>query len=251
MHPTIKSEHILRDFGYGLHYKNISVKLLRYIKFPFITVVKDNYFYTLKELSDKQNETTTEIEARPVVVIHDPRDISSLIASLIKTWKVITIRKTVQRYLEKKYGIGSLFLYHPFFPYETSSHSILSPSHQPTRKGAVSISRIGFGKNIDLILRANNILDSYSHGCDNGSDSIRIHGCPTPKYVYLYLNNNRVKKYKSNYSKDMIKDVNFSRYYYEKFERSFSAISEILSQRKFVVDLSTINNDGGGTQYVS
>jgi hypothetical protein len=28
LHPPINSEHILRDFGYGLHYKNISVKLL-------------------------------------------------------------------------------------------------------------------------------------------------------------------------------------------------------------------------------
>src|SRR5918996_2961540 len=28
LRPSLKSEHILRDFGYGLHYKNISVELL-------------------------------------------------------------------------------------------------------------------------------------------------------------------------------------------------------------------------------
>jgi hypothetical protein len=249
LHPTIKSEHILRDFGYGLRYRNISTKSLRHINFPFITVVKDNYFYALKELSDNQKEKATEIEANPVVVIHDPRDISERIANLIKTWKVITIRKTVQRYLEMKYGIGSIFLYHPFFPYSTSRPSILSPGNQPTRKGAVSISRIGFGKNIDLILKANNILDSHNHKSNTESNSIRIYGCPTPRYVYLFLDNKRVNKSNDVCSKYTINDGDFRRHYFGKFERSFSALSEILSRQKFVVDLSTIKNDGGGTQY--
>lgn len=243
LHPAMKSERNLRDFGYGLRYKNISVKLLRYTKFPFITVVKDNYYHALKEFSDAGT--------KPVIVIHDPRDISERVVSLIKTWKVITIRKTVQKYLEMKHNIRSLFLYHPFFPYYTPNYSNLSTYNQFARKGAVSISRIGFGKNIDLILKANSVLESYNHGCNAKSDTIRIYGCPTPRYVYLFLDHKRVNKNTS--TKDCNNDAfingDFRRYYYGKFERSFSAISEILSQRKFVVDLSTINNDGGGTQY--
>ena len=257
LHPSIKSEHILRNFGYGLHYKNISVRSLRHINFPFITIVKDNYFHALKEFSDNKER---RIGTNPVLVIHDPRDVSERIASLIKTWKIVTIRKTVQRYLELKYGIGSLFLYHPFFPYSTmattenpSSSSISIIGETLTRRGAVSISRIGFGKNINLILNANKILETHNCGefnVRNESNSIRIYGCTTPRYVYLFLDNKRAKESESICSKDMIRDTrDFKRYYYGKFDRSFSAVSEILSRRKFVVDLSIVKNDGGGTQY--
>jgi hypothetical protein len=253
LHPSIKSEHILRDFGYGLHYNNISIKSLRHINFPFITVVKDNYYNALKELSDNQKRKTSEKETNPVVVIHDPRDVSERIGSLLKSWKVVTIRKTVQRYLEVKYGIRSLFLYHPFFPYNIATISFLALGVLPIKKGAVSISRIGFGKNIDLILKANKILDSYDFGrlnAKNGNCStIKIYGCPTPRYVYLLLDNKKVNESKSTFSKDPINNGDFGRCYYGKFERSFSVISNILSRRKFVVDLSIVKNDGGGTQY--
>ena len=36
---------------------------------------------------------------------------------------------------------------------------------------------------------------------------------------------------------------------YGQFEKSFHKLSEILSRAKFVVDLSVLKNDGGGTQY--
>lgn len=101
--PSLKSELILRD-GYGLHYKNISVESLCRIYFPFITVVKDNYFHAIKELPDNQKWKISEMEINPVIVIHDPRDVTERIAQLLKFWKVVTIRKTVQSYLEMKYG---------------------------------------------------------------------------------------------------------------------------------------------------
>jgi hypothetical protein len=53
LRPSLKSELILRD-GYGLHYKNISVESLCRIYFPFITVVKNNYFHAIKELSESK-----------------------------------------------------------------------------------------------------------------------------------------------------------------------------------------------------
>jgi hypothetical protein len=41
----------------------------------------------------------------------------------------------------------------------------------------------------------------------------------------------------------------FSKYYYGMFDKSFSALSSILAQAKFVVDLTVLKYDGGGTQY--
>ena len=39
-----KSENRLRDFGYELHYKNISAKVLRNMQYPFLTMIKADYF---------------------------------------------------------------------------------------------------------------------------------------------------------------------------------------------------------------
>ena len=40
-----RSESRLRDFGYGLSYRNISADLLKNIRRPFITLIKDNYVH--------------------------------------------------------------------------------------------------------------------------------------------------------------------------------------------------------------
>jgi hypothetical protein len=41
----------------------------------------------------------------------------------------------------------------------------------------------------------------------------------------------------------------FNKYYCGLFDKSFSAISNLLAEVKFVVDLSVLKQDGGGTQY--
>ena len=76
----------------------------------------------------------------------------------------------VHNYIQQKYNLNSVFLYHPFYAYPAISSII-------NRKGAVSISRIGFGKNIDIILKANKILESF------GINGIRLYGYPTPMYI--------------------------------------------------------------------
>ena len=61
---------------------------------------------------------------------------------------------------------------------------------------------------------------------------IKIYGLTNPQYVSSKLNK-----------------LDFNKYYQGMFEKSFSAISNILSKSKFMVDLSQLPNDGGGTQY--
>jgi hypothetical protein len=153
-----------------------------------------------------------------ILVIHDYRDISDNVVPHLRGWKLVTIRRTVQDYLKSKYDLSSLFLYHPFYSYPTVSDRF-------ERKGAVSISRISFEKNTDMIIKANKILQDKQ---------IKLFGCPSRMYVHLYLGG---------------KKGDFNKYYYGIFDKSFSTLSNILAKTKFVVDLSVLKYDGGGTQY--
>jgi glycosyltransferase involved in cell wall biosynthesis len=217
LHFSIRNEKKLRDFGYGIKYKNINFDHLLDKKDVLITVIKDNFFHVISELEEK-NQRTLKLKNK-FLVIHDHRDISTRMIPYLKKWNLITIRKTMQDYLKQRYDLESTFLYHPFYPYPTSGESNLD------KKGTVSISRIGYGKNIDTLINANKKL---------GQKCIDIYGCITPKYVYL------------TFGKD---NTDFKNSYHGKFKKSFFTISKLLSKYKFVVDLSLIKYDGGGTQY--
>jgi hypothetical protein len=51
------------------------------------------------------------------------------------------------------------------------------------------------------------------------------------------------------YVSSKLSGLGFDKHYYGMFGKSFSQVSDILSRSKFMVDLSEIPNDGGGTQY--
>lgn len=218
LRPSNNSERRLRNFGYGLYYQNISLNTICSIKYPFLTVVKDNYFHALDKLNNYEQRGNLE-HSNIILVIHDPRDITDRMIPLIKGWKIITIRETVQQYLKQKYDLDPLFLYHPFYPYPVVCKN--------PKRGAVSISRIGFGKNIDIILNSNKLINFPEN-------SIKLYGCPTPMYVYTQLGG---------------EVGDFRKYYCGKFDRSFTSLSNILAGVKLVVDLSLVRHDGGGTQY--
>ena len=209
------SERKLREFGYGLHYQNVSPSVLVKIRYPFLTIFKEDYFFhTLVELNRRQRDRLKD----KTLVIHDHRDVSDRAAPYVKNWRLVAIRKTVQQYMRSRYGLDCAFLYHPFYPYPVV--------HKPKRRGAVSISRISFEKNTDILMKANKALDAV--------DRIKLYGCPSRLYVHRYL---------GGFQGD------FSKYYCGMFDKSFSILSEILAEAKFVVDLSVLKHDGGGTQY--
>jgi hypothetical protein len=209
------SEKKLRVFGYGLHYQNVSPAVLSKIGYPFLTIFKERYFFhTLFKLSESHIDRSKDI----TLVVHDHRDISERTTPYIKNWTLVAIRRTVQDYMQKRYGLDCAFLYHPFYPYPIVRKS--------KRKGAISISRISFEKNTDMIIKANKIL--------NKCEPIKLYGCPSRVYVRHFL---------GGFQGD------FSKYFCGMFDKSFSILSEILAGAKFVVDLSVLKNDGGGTQY--
>ena len=97
---------------------------------------------------------------------------------------------------------------------------------------AVSISRIDFDKNIDIILKYNNLVK-------NEDKCIKIFGKENRLYVHHKL-----------------KDLHFHDYWYGSYPKNLPMTyttagteRDILKDCKFMVDLSTIKDDGGGTQY--
>jgi glycosyltransferase involved in cell wall biosynthesis len=153
------------------------------------------------------------------IVIHDPTEVSGKgkepVLRNLKRFKVITIRESVKTYLAKEFGINSRFILHPFFEYE------FEKERAPSK--AVSISRIDFDKHTDIILKANKAL---------GAKAIDIYGAINRQYVFFKLN-----------------DLGFKKYYKGGFEKSFEKLSDLLADAKFVVDMSVIKHDGGGSQY--
>jgi hypothetical protein len=180
-----------------------------------VTIFKKNYLPVISRLNDEHYNDN-------ILVIHDHRDISENVVPYLRDkWKLITMRRTVQEYLKTRYKLDSLLLYHPFYPYRTTSSKT-----RKLKKGAVSISRISFEKNTDIIIKANNLLKQ--------ENQVKLYGCPSRMYVHLFLGGF---------------DGEFKNNYNGIFDKSFSTLSRILAGVKFVVDLSVLKYDGGGTQY--
>ena len=152
------------------------------------------------------------------IVIHDPTEVSGKgkepVLRNLGRFRVITIRESVKKFLKDQFGVKSRFILHPFYeyPYKKNAH--------PDR--AVSISRVDFDKHTDIILKANKHL----------RPPIDIYGAINRQYVFFKLN-----------------DLGFKKYYKGGFEKSFEELGKILEDAKYVVDMSVIKNDGGGSQY--
>lgn len=200
------------DFGYGIYYQKRPIAFLDNIKRMFIADMYQN-FHLLEKLKNKDI----------TIVVHDACEIFKENEHYLKNWKIIVIRKTVKDYLKSKYDINSKFVCHPFYPYKRIFKEYENDNINNHRiENGVSISRIEYHKNIDILLKANKKLKK----------PIKIYGLTNPKYVASKLNK-----------------LDFNKYYQGIFEKSFISISNILSKSKFMIDLSQLPNDGGGTQY--
>ena len=92
----------------------------------------------------------------------------------------------------------------------------------------MSISRIDFDKHTDLILEANQLITSEDK-------KIQIFGAENRLYVHHKL-----------------KDLNFDEFWHGKFPKTLPLSHEgkdLLNDCHFIVDMSIIKGDGGGTQY--
>ena len=213
-----RTEKNKRDYGYNCKYQNLVIEDLMKKENLMITAL-DKHYYEYLQYFPKDT----------ILVIHDPTELKNksnplIRDGLIDRFKIITIRQTVKDYLMKTYKFESQFLTHPFYQYEKNKPSM--------NNYAVSISRIDFDKNIDIILKYNKLIE-------NEDKEIKIFGKENRLYVHHKL-----------------KDLNFHDYWHGSYPKNLpmtyttSGIErDILKDCKFMVDLSTIKDDGGGTQY--
>ena len=215
-----KTEKKSRNYGYNTQYTNINIDTLQEVikngNIPIVSAIDKNFYHILDYLPDNS-----------YIVIHDPTEFNKaskkIVLDHLKRFKVITIRKTVHDLLFN-IGIQSKFIIHPYMP-------MINHQFTNNRNGAISISRIDYDKNIDIIVKANSFINLLN-------DKIEIFGEPNERYIYQKLLN------WDNFKKD---DPNSQ--YRGHFPKTFEKLTEILINKRFVVDMSSISQDGGGTQY--
>ena len=110
---------------------------------------------------------------------------------------------------------------HPFYNYPKSDKEGLGYN-------AVCISRIDFDKNTDIILKANQLIKDKKN------------------QIYLFGAENRI------YVHHKLNKLNIGEFWKGKFPKNLEPTYEdksILKDAKYMVDMSIIKGDGGGTQY--
>ena len=219
-----RNEKFKRNYGYECKYQNINIEEVIKLKNILITAI-DKHYYEYLYLFPKDTK----------VIIHDPTECkpnkknpNPLVQTtdknetiLLNHFKIITIRESVQEYLMNRFSIKSEYMPHPFYSYEI-------PKCKGLGYECVSISRIDFDKNTDILLKCNQLLKDPK------------------KHIYLFGAENRL------YVHHKLKELNFSDYWKGKFPKNLSPTYEnrsILKDAKYMIDMSIIKGDGGGTQY--
>ena len=216
---TKRTEKKQRHIGYDVFYTNICSKDISKYNNILITAIDKNYYKYLQYFPDNTS-----------IVIHDPTEVKSKsskeLLEHLPRFKIFTIRETVQNYLKEKYNLNSTFKYHPFYRYPTTKTNKL------LNINICSISRIDYDKNTDILLKANRLLKH------NNLKTIDIYGKKNDMYVYRSL----------EHIDSMDKEDPDSNYK-GTFKKDFNSLDSILNNVSYVIDLSSIFKDGGGSQY--
>ena len=212
-----RTEKNFRKYGYGVNYKNIHIDDLINLDNLVITAIDKNYY----EYLDKFPDNT-------ILIIHDPTEVKNKeFVEKIKRFTIFTIRETVQKYLLDNFNIQSQLKYHPFYQYP------LENINENCNYNCLSISRIDFDKHTELILKANRLIND-----DN--NKIFIFGAENRLFVFHTLNKMGLKE-------------DFEKYWMKKFPKNLpltdSENNNLLNNCEYIVDMSIIKGDGGGTQY--
>ena len=200
---------VVRDFGYGVKYTSTcKTKDFTDIEGKHVIVaLQKNHIWSARILM-------RELEAD--IVLHDPAELKSDVVYSVLEYqpKVIVIRTTNLGMIPGAKNVH--FVPHPYVP--TYCH--YEEGHRGWR--CISISRVDFDKNTDILLDANRL-----------GSNIKIFGFENR----IYTRFNLIPDYP---------EWEQSKGHFEKGETS---AVDLCRRSDFVADMSTISGDGGGTQY--
>ena len=212
-----RNEKNKRKFGYNVEYQNITIEELIKKDNLVITAIDKNYYKYLDKFPDNT-----------ILIIHDPTEVKNKeFVEKIKRFKIYTIRETVKNYLLDKFGIESTFKLHPFYEYQ------LEDINKNCSYKCLSISRIDFDKHTDIILKANKLIEDEN------------------KKIYIFGAENRMYIHHDLKKLGLLED--FEKYWMKKFPKNLpltdSNSNNLLNNCEYIIDMSIIKGDGGGTQY--
>ena len=169
----------------------------------------------------QHSETIKQIlRSGAAIVLHDPTEYADSLMSAIKqnNSRVVSIRKGNAQFLKEK-GYKARFIQHPYVP-------IAGTRRMPTLRNAVTLSRLDWDKHTDIICQANELLPE--------KEKAHIYGAINRMYTHHKLDSvypNWEKMYKGQFDLDPKTPI------------------RLAQGSNWVIDMSVIKGDGGGSQY--
>ena len=206
---------VKRHFSDNIFYQNINIETAINLSEQFKSIIsaQDKNFI---EATDKL------LKNKAKIVIHDPNEMKDIFLNTIKKnhSKPIVIRESNVKNL-KDNGINSDFIKHPYLTFNNKKSN--------KNKLAVATSRVDFDKHTEIIVEANMKLKEHID-----YNKIEIYGAENRLYTFHKLN-----KINPEWRKD----------YRGTFGNELGSVFKILNPSKFMIDMSAIKKDGGGSQY--
>lgn len=152
-----------------------------------------------------------------ILVVHDPTEISEELQEIIKRkrFKLVTIREANVRTIENRLRQKPVFIKHPYVP-------VFEEVPEKT-KCAVCVSRIDWDKNTHVIAAAN----------EKTKNPADIYGAINRLYEFHKIVK-EAPEWRKHYKGGFPKEINGA---------------DLCKDYRYMIDLSVIKGDGGGTQY--
>ncbi len=213
---TKRSERTFRTFRPGVKYQNLSLAAATNLARSIPSMI------TFSIWKQYETEICTLLDAGSGIVVHDPAEFRGEFFDAISDAHIrpATIRKINRRALRKA-GLDPIFIPHP---YVTDAKRCIPIHKRP--KHAVSLSRIDFRKHIEIIIDANKHLPEGKR--------VEIAGDENRRYTHFKLD---------------VDTPGWREDHIGSFPDGLWAGVHLAKKYKFVVDMTEIKGDGGGTQY--
>ncbi len=157
-----------------------------------------------------------QLKGRALFVVHDPTEMNPAFLDVLRARPVVAIRRANVPLLKAK-GVDAVFIKHPYQPFARTP--------DPRRWNAVAVSRVDWDKRTTVIAEANESLRPDLR--------VEVFGACNRMYEHHKLS----------------KFGGWAASYRGRFSTNLDAAMRLCEQARFMVDLSVIAGDGGGSQY--